>query len=464
MDTIRVKLIFIPLSDRYRGGSVDIEGYTKRMLGMGVSHDIIKEELSQRIIEIKGDRISTDGAMRIAEVVIEEAVATLDLKDDLLKIPLSGVTMGEFGVGSRGSGDFYFHEKIGELLGETSALVDSRELDDSGVVRGGGDLIVLTVDGIHSRLSDYPFVAGFHVARAALRDVYAMGAKPIAMLSDIHLADDGDLGKIFDHIAGIGAVAELTGIPLITGSTLRIGGDMVIGERMTGAVGAVGVADAITARKAAEVGDLILMSEGAGGGTITTTALYYGEEEIVWETMNVKFLDACRAIIEEGLVDSIHSMTDVTNGGIRGDAAEIAKVAGVKLRFFEDKIRPLVNPKVLDLLERHKIDYLGVSLDALLVICPREVSEDVLKVVRGVGVRMEIIGEVTEGEGSRIVVDGKERDFTPRFRESAYTPIKKVVGEIATRDFEEMKKGVDRVVEDARRKKEWIVERVKGDD
>jgi hydrogenase expression/formation protein len=434
------------------------------MLRRGASSEFIKEGLVKRIIEIKQGRISEDNASRIADAVIEEAIATVGPKDDLLKFPLSGVMMGEFGVGSRGSGDFYLHEKIGELLGETSALVDSGELDDSGVVKGGGDLIILTVDGVHSRLSDYPFVAGFHVARAALRDVYAMGAVPLAMLSDIHLADDGDIGKIFDHIAGIGAVAELTGVPLITGSTLRIGGDMVIGERMTGAVGAVGVADAITARKDAEVGDLILMSEGAGGGTISTTALYYGEEDIVWETLNVKFLDACKALIACGLNREIHSMTDVTNGGIRGDAAEIAKVAGVKLLFLEDKIRTLVNPKVFDLLERHKIDYLGVSLDALLVICPSDLSSTVMDVVRSVGVRMDVIGEVTEGKGSEIVVDGKERDFTPRFRESAYTPIKKVVGEVATRDFDVMKRGVDQALHDARKKKEWVLERLKRGD
>jgi len=48
------------------------------------------------------------------------------------------------------------------------------------------------------------------------------------------------------------------------------------------------------------------------------------------------------------------------------------------------------------------------------------------------------------------------------FRESAYTPIKKVVGEVTTQDFDEMKKEVDRGVEDAKRKKDWVVERVKG--
>ena len=69
---------------------------------------------------------------------------------------------------------------------------------------------------MHSRLSDYPFLAGFHVTRAALRDIYVMGAKPVALLSDIHLADDGDVAKLFkDRIAGIATVSELIHVPLM---------------------------------------------------------------------------------------------------------------------------------------------------------------------------------------------------------------------------------------------------------
>lgn len=223
---------------------MDIEGYAKRGLVRGDKS--LKEKLAQRILEIKN--ISQKHAEKIASAVIVEARATLDPKSEILKPICSGVTMGDFGVGSRGMGDFYTHEKIAEVIGKTSAVVDSSHLDDSGVVRAGGQYLVVTIDGMHSRLSDFPFLAGFHVARAALRDVYVMGARPVAMLSDIHVADDGDVAKIFDHIAGITTVSDLTGIPLITGSTLRIGGDMVIGERMTGGVGAVGTAENLTAR------------------------------------------------------------------------------------------------------------------------------------------------------------------------------------------------------------------------
>ncbi len=438
---------------------MDIEGYAKR--GILRNDKGLKEKLADRILEIKN--ISRKHALEIAGAVIVEANATLKPEGELLSPTTSGVTMGEFGVGSRGLGDFYTHEKIAEVIGRTSAVVDSSHLDDSGVVRAGGQYVVVTIDGMHSRLSDFPFLAGFHVARAALRDIYVMGARPVAMLSDIHVADDGDVAKIFDHIAGITTVSELTGIPLITGSTLRIGGDMVIGERMTGGVGAVGIAKDITARIQAMPGDIIIMTEGAGGGTVSTTALYYGMHNVVDETINLKFIDACEALLEAGLIEKIHAMTDVTNGGVRGDAKEIARTAGVKLIFEEEKLRALVNRKVLEMLDKLEIDYLGVSLDALLIIAPPEHANEILSCIWKNGVAADIVGKIVKGKGAELIMGGESQDFTPRFRESAYTPIKKLVGEKTPGDFEEMKKAVDKAARQAIDKKKHIVERLKRD-
>ncbi|MEA1908410.1 MAG: AIR synthase-related protein, partial [Euryarchaeota archaeon] len=424
---------------------MDIEGYAKR--GLLGNDPALEKKLTDRILEIKN--IPRTRAEEIARVTILEAQATLHLTGEILTPIMSGVTMGEFGVGSRGAGDFYTHEKIAEVIGKTDAVVDSSHLDDSGVVRLCNQdpyqdrYIVVNIDGTHSRLSDFPFLAGFHVARAALRDIYVMGASPVALLSDIHVADDGDVGKIFDHIAGISSVAELTGVPLVTGSTLRIGGDMVIGERMTGGVGAVGVASDLTARIAAEPGDAILMTEGAGGGTISTAALYYGLHEIVDETINIKFIDACEALIDADLLGRIHAMTDVTNGGIRGDAKEISRTARVKLRFFEDKLHPLVNEKVFLMLETLEIDYLGVSLDALLLIAPPDAAPDIMDAIRARGVAVDLVGEVVEGTGAELIYNGEVHDFTPRFRESAYTPIKKLVGDTAPEDYAKMQAAID---------------------
>jgi hydrogenase expression/formation protein len=286
-----------------------------------------------------------------------------------------------------------------------------------------------------------------------------MGAKPVALLSDVHLADDGDVAKLFDHIAGIATVSELIGVPLITGSTLRIGGDMVIGDRLTGCVGAVGVSSSLTPRKSARPGDVIMMTEGAGGGTVCSAALYYGRHEVVDETLNIKFLLAGEALLRQDL--TIHAMTDVTNGGIRGDAKEISYTAGVKLCFEEEHMRRLVNSRVLEMLDELQIDYLGVSIDALLIIAPPEGAEEIKKTIRGSGVAVEEIGMVEEGEGALLHIDGQTTDFAPRFREAAYTPIKKAVGQDAQRNVAEMTRLVNKAAMNAVEKKRLFVEKIR---
>ncbi|MGA2885805.1 MAG: AIR synthase related protein [Halobacteriota archaeon] len=430
---------------------MDLEGYTKRALRRGLAKEVIERTLAERILEVRD--IPLNSAVRIAQAVVEEAERTLCDRER------SGVTMGNFGVGSRGSGDFYVHEEIARIIGKTSAIVGSDQLDDSGVVRAKGELIVVTVDGMHSRLSDFPFLAGFHVTRASLRDIYVMGAQPVALFSDIHLADDGDVSKVFDYTAGIGAVADVMNVPLVTGSTLRVGGDVVIGDRLTGCVGAVGVTSdqGLTARINAREDDVILMTEGAGGGTITAAALYNGRSDVVKQTLNLKFLHACDRLLRDGLVTKIHAMTDVTNGGIRGDAEEISKTAHVKLVLEEEKIRRLIDPTVLTMLDDLQIDYMGVSIDSLLIVAPAQLEAEIKSTLNGI-IKVDQVGHVESGNGAEALRDGKRVTITPKFRESAYTPVKKVVGEHADdQEIQQMRARVDLAAARALSKKEQMI-------
>ncbi|AIY90071.1 AIR synthase-related protein [Geoglobus acetivorans] len=432
---------------------MDIEGYARKH----IDDPELERKLAERIMEFKD--ISEEGAVRLARAVIVEVQNAYSRTDWLLDYYRSNVSMGKFGVGSRGTGDFYVHSKIAEMCGD--AVVSSKDLDDAGVVRAGDYYISVAIDGIHSRLSEFPFIAGFHVTRAAMRDVLVMGSRPVALFSDIHVADDGDVSKIFDHLAGITAVSELTDVPLVAGSTLRIGGDMVIGERMTGAVGCVGVSKHITPRRNAEAGDVIILTEGAGGGTVATAAIYYGMHEVVEETVNLDFIFAAMALIESDVVGSIHAMSDVTNGGIRGDAEEISKTSGTALYFDTEKIRGLINGRVLQMLEKLEIDFMGVSIDSLMVICPESLAEDVLGIIRKAGVNADVVGWVETGQGAFAVEDGETKPLKPRFRESAYTPIKKLVGEEYPEDFEEMKARVDLAFHKAVEKRKRVVERLR---
>src|SRR5512139_2268302 len=224
---------------------MDLEEYARRTLREGRSEEELEDLLAGRILAFK-PRESQEYARDFARAVIREVKNSQGLSGDFLSYSRSGVRMGEFGVGSRGSGDFFVHRQFARIIGKTGASVGVDELDDAGAVElkqagQGCRYAVCTVDGMHSRLSDFPFLAGFHVTRATLRDSYVMGARPLMLFSDIHVADDGDVAKIFEYTAGICSVGEVMKVPLVAGSTLRIGGDMVLGERLTGCVGTVGV-------------------------------------------------------------------------------------------------------------------------------------------------------------------------------------------------------------------------------
>jgi hydrogenase expression/formation protein len=246
---------------------------------------------------------------------------------------------------------------------------------------------------------------------------------------DIHLGDDADIGKLFDFMGGVATIAELTNTPITAGSTLRIGGDMVIGTRITGGIAAIGLAKRLLKRRDIRSGDVILMTEGAGGGTIATTAIYGAMHEIIKETLNIKFIQACEGLFQSEVFSEIHCMCDVTNGGLRGDLHEVAYEAKVGVTIYEAKIKPLVNKKVFEMLEKRNVDYLGVSLDALLIFCPETVVKQICTLIQKMGIKIEVIGEVNESNEIKMVTNSGEEKLFPRFRESAYTPVKQAVGE-----------------------------------
>ncbi len=205
----------------------DLEGLTRRLIKKGYSEQQILERLIQEYQDYKD--IDEGTALKYAKAVLEEcqksditSISEPFIKD-LLDINKSNVSVGKQGVGCRGAGDFFVHKLIADLSEtEKKAFLSPSSLDDAGAVRMSDvemfkgesidekDLIVVSkMEGIHSRLSDFPFVCAFHVTRACLRDLYVKGAKPISIMIDAHLGDDADVAKLFDFMAGVSAISEI---------------------------------------------------------------------------------------------------------------------------------------------------------------------------------------------------------------------------------------------------------------
>lgn len=448
----------------------DLEGLTRKLIEKGKNQQQITQRLIEEYLDYKD--IDKDKARRLAYAVFEECIKS-DLSKlpdsfikDVLSIKKANVSVGTQGVGCRGVGDFFVHKLVAELSEtEKKAFLSPSSLDDAGAVKlkiseniGEELIIVSKMEGIHSRLSDFPFICGFHVARACLRDLYVKGANPISLMVDVHLGDDADVGKLFDFMAGISAVSELAEVPITAGSTLRIGGDMVIGNRLVGGIAAVGITKNVLARRNIKPGDKIILTEGAGGGTISTTAIYSGNHEVVKETMNIKFLKACEIILNSDYKDHIHAMCDVTNGGLRGDLWEINYEANCGVVIYEEKVRKLVNFKVLKMLEAVGVDYLGVSLDALLIYCPEKYTKKIINDLKENNIQCAQIGYVDDSKQiSMIFKDESKKKILPRFRESAYTKIKQEIGEKTPETIKLMEDRIKNAAEQALSKRKEII-------
>ncbi|MEM4076812.1 MAG: AIR synthase-related protein, partial [Metallosphaera sp.] len=361
-----------------------------------------------------------------------------------------GLTAGESGLGSRGVGDHMVHLKLFEL---SKRKLDS--FDDAGIVQD----LVISVDGIHSRLSYFPFLAGFHATKATLRDIMVKGGEPLGILVDIHLSDDSDISMLFDFEAGVSTVAEALEIPILAGSTLRIGGDLVLGERISGGVGSIGrLKGEPFSRKRIAKGQSIVMTEGNGGGTISSMAIFHGIEGVVEETLKIKDLEACSIINSSR--DLVVSMTDVTNGGIRGDALEISEITNLSLVINEERFLDLINPKIRKVLEELRIDPFGLSIDSILIFT--YYPEEVVRILNSKGVRSSVIGEVEEYKGYPVVTEnGKE--MRPSFRESPYTPIKALIGNNTRFTLDEIKRKLEIAYLNSAKKKEKVLKNLKAE-
>ena len=155
----------------------DLEGLTRKLMEKGLTKDEIIVRLVNEYMDFKD--IKQESATILAEAIYEECkksdIGTVSdsFTRYLLDINKANVTIGKQGVGCRGSGDFFVHKLVAELSEtEKRAYLSPGSLDDAGAVKlsdiegfkEDDDLIIVSkMEGIHSRLSDFPFLCGFHV-------------------------------------------------------------------------------------------------------------------------------------------------------------------------------------------------------------------------------------------------------------------------------------------------------------
>lgn len=255
--------------------------------------------------------------------------------------------------------------------------------DDAAVldVPAGERLVVSTdasVEGVHFRRGWLtPAEVGWRATTAALSDLAAMGARPLAVVWAAAVPPDwqADLPALAD---GVGDAVRDVGGHIV-------GGDLTAGTELSLTLTVLGSARAPVTRAGARPGDTLYVT-GALGGPLRALRVWQRGAEPA--PLDRERFARPRARVAAGRWLSAHGATaliDVSDG-LAADLAHVAAASGVRCELHLAQVPCVAGATPLDALQS------GEEYE-LLSAAPPDV--DVLRCERDTGVRLTPIGRVT---------------------------------------------------------------------
>ncbi len=299
--------------------------------------------------------------------------------------------------------------------------------ENAGVVDlGDGWACAFKVESHNHPSAVEPFQGAATGVGGILRDVVAMGARPIALLDGLRF---GEPGFAFDRaVGGIGHYGNCVGVPTVGGEAVF---DPAYRENPLVNAMCVGLlpSERVTRARATGPGNLVVLygattgRDGIGGASVLASQELSDEDEDKRPTVQIgdpftgkKLIEASLELVEGGFVESLQ---DLGAAGLASSLAEMAGRGGAGLDVQLDRV-PLREPE----LEPVEI-MLSESQERMVAI----VAPERLAAVEEVCARWElccaVIGVVTESGFLRAFHDDEEvgaipvsylTEETPRYR------------------------------------------------
>ena len=298
--------------------------------------------------------------------------------------------------------------------------------ENAGVLDiGGGQAVAFKVESHNHPSAVEPFQGAATGVGGILRDVIAMGARPVALLDGLRF---GAPGWMFERaVEGIGHYGNCVGVP-------TVGGEAVFDEEYAGnclvnamCVGLLPV-ERLTRAKATLTGGLVVLygattgRDGIGGASVLASQELGEEDADKRPSVQIgdpftgkKLIEASLELVERGLVESLQ---DCGAAGLASALAEMARDgAGVDVDLDGVPLRE-------DEMEAWEI-MVSESQERMVAVARPERLEDVLAVCRRWELAHAVIGEVTDTaelrvfDGGEIVGDIRAAlltDECPRYR------------------------------------------------
>ncbi|MBP1643379.1 MAG: phosphoribosylformylglycinamidine synthase subunit [Acidobacteria bacterium] len=291
--------------------------------------------------------------------------------------------------------------------------------ENAGVVEvGHGWVAVFKMESHNHPSYIEPYQGAATGVGGILRDVFTMGARPVAMLDALRFGrlDAPRMRSLVDGVVrGIGDYGNCMGIPTVGGETgfhPSYDGNILVNAF------ALGIArrERIFKARAAGTGNPILYvgsrtgRDGIHGATMASDA-FDAESEKKKPTVQVGdpftekvLLEAC---LEAMRTSAIVAIQDMGAAGLTSSVFEMAARGGVGFRLDLDRV-PLREPG----LTAYEM-MLSESQERMVIVAKRGKQEEVARVFRRWGLEVATIGEVTSGSRAEIVHRGKVEASMP---------------------------------------------------
>jgi phosphoribosylformylglycinamidine synthase len=279
--------------------------------------------------------------------------------------------------------------------------------ENAGVIDlGEGEACAFKVESHNHPSAVEPFQGAATGVGGILRDIVAMGARPVALLDGLRF---GEPGFAFERaVAGIGHYGNCVGVP-------TVGGDTVFSASYTGnpLVNAMCVgllpAERLTRASASCPGTPIVLfgatsgRDGIGGASVLASQELSDEDEDKRPTVQIgdpftgkKLIEASLELVEAGLV---HSLQDLGAAGLASSLSEMASRGGAGVDVHLDRVplrEPDLEPVEIMLSEsQERMVFTTDRLDRAEAICRKWELE------------FAVIGEVTDTGELRAFHDGE---------------------------------------------------------
>jgi phosphoribosylformylglycinamidine synthase II len=305
----------------------------------------------------------------------------------------------------------YKHSRklLGRLPTEGPRVVMGPGENAGAVDVGGGYAVAFKVESHNHPSAVEPFQGAATGVGGILRDVFALGARPIAILDSLRF---GDLSSersryLFDHVvAGIGHYGNSIGVPTVGGEVYFeppyeqncLVNAMCIGFAKT---------DSMVRAAAAGVGNQVVLMgastgrDGIGGASVLASAELDEADESKRPSVQIgdpfeesKLVECCLELLDGGLLVSLQ---DLGAAGLTSSAAEMASAGGVGIDVDVARV-PLREADM----EPFEIMVSESQERMLAVVEPANVGE-VLAICRKWQAAPAVVGEVTDSGLFRVL-------------------------------------------------------------